>query len=64
MKRLKKLEKEKTLGQKWEGMKAKELTPELKNELRILKLRNYINPSEFYKTSEFKKYPKYFQVEN
>lgn len=41
-------------------MKAKELTPELKNELRILKLRNFLNPSEFYKTTEFKKFPKYF----
>ena len=41
-------------------MKAKELTPELKNELKILKLRNYISPSEFYKKSEFRKYPKYF----
>jgi hypothetical protein len=37
-----------------------ELTEELKADLKALKLRNYIYPNRFYKTSDSKKLPKFF----
>jgi Fcf2 pre-rRNA processing len=39
-----------------------ELTEELKADLKALKLRNYIYPNRFYKTSDSKTLPKFFQI--
>ncbi|KAJ2906996.1 rrna-processing protein fcf2 [Coemansia aciculifera] len=56
-------DKEQTAGKKWFGMKAPVLTPELKNDLRVLQLRNVLDPKRFYKKdSSAKKIPKYFEV--
>jgi hypothetical protein len=43
-------------------MAAPELTPELQNELDILKMRSAIDPSRFYKKSDATAQSKYFQV--
>uniref|UniRef100_A0A7S3CRG7 Fcf2 pre-rRNA processing C-terminal domain-containing protein n=1 Tax=Strombidium rassoulzadegani TaxID=1082188 RepID=A0A7S3CRG7_9SPIT len=43
-------------------MKKVELTEEVKADLRAIKLRNQIFKDRFYKTSEFKKLPQYFQI--
>ncbi|KAJ2041475.1 rrna-processing protein fcf2 [Coemansia sp. RSA 2337] len=56
-------DKEETAGKKWFGMKAPVLTPELKNDLRVLQLRNVLDPKRFYKKdASAKKIPKYFEV--
>ena len=62
-KKLKKLEREKTKGDKWYGMPATEVTEEIKNDLEILKMRGALDPKRFYKKSSNTDIPKYFQVE-
>ncbi|KAF9084998.1 hypothetical protein BGX29_007261 [Mortierella sp. GBA35] len=63
-KRQKQEEREKTTGKKWFDMPQQVLTPELKRDLQILKLRNVLDPKRFYKREDKSKarFPKYFQV--
>ncbi|CAN6476269.1 unnamed protein product [Victoria cruziana] len=51
-----------TTGKIWFEMSAPTITPELKKDLEILKLRNVIDPKRHYKKSDSKQLPKYFQV--
>ncbi|CAN0907887.1 rRNA-processing protein fcf2 [Linum grandiflorum] len=51
-----------TLGKGWFDMPAPTITPELKKDLQILKLRGAIDPKRHYKKSDLKVLPKYFQV--
>ena len=61
--RLKKAEREKTLGKKWHDMPALELTEERKKDLELLQMRGALDPKRFYKKSaQEEKLPKYFQV--
>jgi hypothetical protein len=62
LKKLKKAEREKTKGDDWFHMKAPEMTPELQNELDVLKMRSAIDPTRFYKKADSAAPPKYFQV--
>ncbi|KAJ2549427.1 rrna-processing protein fcf2 [Coemansia sp. RSA 1933] len=56
-------EKEKTAGKRWFGMKAPVMTQELKNDLRVLQLRNVLDPKQFYKKGTVgKETPKYFEM--
>ena len=41
--------KEKTTGDGWFNMKAPELTPELKADLKVIKMRGSMDPKRFYK---------------
>jgi len=43
-------------------MKAPEMTEELKNDLQILQMRSALDPKHFYKRSEMKTLPKYFEA--
>lgn len=43
-------------------MPAPEMTTELKNDLKLLRMRNALDPSQHYKASDWKKLPRYFQV--
>ena len=43
-------------------MGAPEMTSELRNDLKLLRMRNALNPSRHYKASDWKKLPRYFQV--
>lgn len=52
----------KTTGKDWFDMQAPEMTPELKEDLKALQLKSVIDPSRFYKKSDAKKLPKFFQV--
>ncbi|CAI9776164.1 unnamed protein product [Fraxinus pennsylvanica] len=66
-KKLKKLLKKQikdTAGKNWFDMPAPVLTPELKKDLQLLKLRSAIDPKRHYKKgdSKSKTLPKYFQV--
>lgn len=51
-----------TLGDKWFDMPAQTITPELKKDLQLLKLRNVVDPKRHYKADDAKGLPKYFQV--
>ncbi|KAK9165844.1 hypothetical protein Scep_001035 [Stephania cephalantha] len=53
-----------TAGASWFDMPAQTITPELKNDLQILKLRSVIDPKRHYKKGDLKSktLPKYFQV--
>lgn len=55
-------ERQKTAGDGWFGMKAPELTDELKNDLKALKMRAGMDPKRFYKKNDRDGFPKYFQV--
>jgi len=64
-KKLKKLSRKQvkdTLGAKWFDMPAQTITPELKKDLQLLKLRNVVDPKRHYKADDAKGLPKYFQV--
>ena len=56
------MEKDKTKGEGWFNMKAPEMTPELQNELDVLRMRSAIDPTRFYKKLDSTAPPKYFQV--
>ena len=59
----KKKERPDTAGAAWGHMTAKELTPELKRDLQIIRMRGVLDPKRFYRSSDMKKeLPKYFQV--
>ncbi|KNA18568.1 hypothetical protein SOVF_069670 [Spinacia oleracea] len=53
-----------TTGSNWFDMPATVVTPELKQDLQLLKLRNVMDPKRHYKKgdSKSKTLPKYFQV--
>lgn len=53
-----------TAGKNWFDMPAPTLTPELKDDLQILKMRDALDPKKHYKkgASKSKALPKYFQV--
>ncbi|KAJ4721895.1 rRNA-processing protein fcf2 [Melia azedarach] len=53
-----------TAGTKWFDMPAATITPELKKDLQLLKLRSVIDPKRHYKKGDAKSksLPKYFQV--
>lgn len=55
-------EKAKTTGDGWFNMKAPELTEEMKNDLKALKMRSAMDPKRFYKKNDREGFPKYFQV--
>ncbi|PKA56413.1 hypothetical protein AXF42_Ash014916 [Apostasia shenzhenica] len=52
-----------TAGKSWFDMPAPSITPEVKKDLEILKLRNFIDPKRHFKRGEKSKaLPKYFQM--
>ncbi|XP_077217040.1 rRNA-processing protein fcf2-like isoform X2 [Tasmannia lanceolata] len=51
-----------TTGKSWFDMPAPNITPEIKKDLQILKLRSVIDPKRHYKKGDPKALPKYFQV--
>ncbi|KAL4634901.1 deoxynucleotidyltransferase terminal-interacting protein 2 isoform X1 [Arapaima gigas] len=55
-------EREKTTGDGWFNMKAPEMTQELQNDLRALKMRSAMDPKRFYKKNDQEGFPKYLQM--
>ena len=53
---------DKSAGKQWFDLPATNITPELKNDLRVLKMRGALDPSRHYKRNDTKELPKYFQV--
>ncbi|NXF03217.1 TDIF2 protein, partial [Smithornis capensis] len=62
LKKQRRAEREKTTGDGWFGMKAPEITSELRNDLKVLKMRGSLDPKHFYKKNDRDGLPKYFQV--
>eukprot|EP00088_Acartia_fossae_P060256 TRINITY_DN7210_c0_g1_i4.p1 TRINITY_DN7210_c0_g1~~TRINITY_DN7210_c0_g1_i4.p1 ORF type:complete len:262 (-),score=92.92 TRINITY_DN7210_c0_g1_i4:43-828(-) len=62
LKKLRAAEREKTKGAAWFDMPALEMTDERKNDLELLKMRGVLDPKRFYKKSDTKELPKYFQI--
>ncbi|NWX57167.1 TDIF2 protein, partial [Promerops cafer] len=62
LKKQRRAEREKTTGDGWFGMKAPEITSDLKNDLKVLKMRASLDPKHFYKKNDRDGFPKYFQV--
>ncbi|NXK21637.1 TDIF2 protein, partial [Arenaria interpres] len=62
LKKQRRAERAKTTGDGWFGMKAPEITSELKNDLKVLKMRALLDPKHFYKKNDRDGLPKYFQV--
>ncbi|NWR41298.1 TDIF2 protein, partial [Regulus satrapa] len=62
LKKQRRAEREKTTGDGWFGMKAPEITSELKNDLKVLKMRASLDPKHFYKKNDRDGLPKYFEV--
>ncbi|CAH2322212.1 Hypothetical predicted protein [Pelobates cultripes] len=62
LKKERKEERDKSSGRGWFDMKAPELTDELKNDLKALKMRSAMDPKRFYKKNDRDGFPKYFQV--
>jgi hypothetical protein len=61
-KKERKIQDGKTTGKEWFEMKAPELTPELREDLKAINLRHVIDPSRFYKKMDRNNIPKFFQV--
>lgn len=55
-------ERKNSTGPMWFNMKAPEMTPELKNELKALQLKSYIDPFNFKKKNDKTKQEKFFQI--
>ncbi|XP_058075219.1 rRNA-processing protein fcf2-like [Magnolia sinica] len=51
-----------TTGKSWFEMPAPTITPEIKKDLQILKMRSVIDPKRHYKKGDSNTLPKYFQV--
>ncbi|RVD88118.1 uncharacterized protein DFL_002314 [Arthrobotrys flagrans] len=59
----KKEKEEKTAGPNWYNMPATAVTPEIKRDLQMIKLRNVLDPHKHFKGDDWKgKIPKYFQM--
>ncbi|KAK9248994.1 Fcf2 pre-rRNA processing-domain-containing protein [Lipomyces tetrasporus] len=54
--------KEATAGEKWFHMPRTELTPTVKRDMQLLKLRNVLDPKRHYRQEKEKEIPKYFQT--
>ncbi|KFD48813.1 hypothetical protein M513_10297 [Trichuris suis] len=56
------LEREKTMGAKWFQLPATEMNEERKRDLKVLQLRDAIDPTIHYRRNYRKQLPKYFEI--
>ncbi len=57
-------ERERTAGDGWFNLPATPITPELRSDLKVLRMRSAIDPQRHYKKADSKELPKFFQVQN
>ena len=53
-------QKNKPTNDKWWELPEQEITPEVRRELEIIKMRNFLNPKRFYKANDSKRLPSRF----
>eukprot|EP00511_Aplanochytrium_stocchinoi_P001647 CAMPEP_0204825538 /NCGR_PEP_ID=MMETSP1346-20131115/3400_1 /ASSEMBLY_ACC=CAM_ASM_000771 /TAXON_ID=215587 /ORGANISM="Aplanochytrium stocchinoi, Strain GSBS06" /LENGTH=471 /DNA_ID=CAMNT_0051953201 /DNA_START=137 /DNA_END=1552 /DNA_ORIENTATION=- len=61
-KQIREKEKQRQVQRDWFEMKTPQMTQELKDDLRALQLRHYMDPKRFYKANDSKTIPKTFQI--
>ena len=61
-KKARKEEMKNTTGPLWYNMKAPELTPELKEDLKAMQIKQYTDPTQFFKKNDKNKLEKFFQT--
>ncbi|KYQ51648.1 Deoxynucleotidyltransferase terminal-interacting protein 2 [Trachymyrmex zeteki] len=49
-------------GAEWFNMHAPEITPEIRHDLEVLRMRSALNPKHFYKKNDMKALPAHFHV--
>ena len=49
-------------GPMWFNMTAPEMTPELKEDLKAMQVKQYTDPTQFFKKNDKKKLAKFFQI--
>lgn len=54
--------KEETAGPMWFNLPATQITPEIEQDMKIMKMRNILDRKRHYKKSDSSALPKYFQV--
>lgn len=59
---LRRKERSKTKGRDWFNMRAPEMTPEVRRDLQVIKMRSVLDPKRFYKKNDLQSLPKFFQV--
>ncbi|KFB41123.1 hypothetical protein ZHAS_00008583 [Anopheles sinensis] len=62
LRKLNRAERQKTKGKDWFDMAAPEVTPELKNELDLIRMRSVLDPKKVYGRVEKRSTPKYFEI--
>ncbi|XP_055638097.1 deoxynucleotidyltransferase terminal-interacting protein 2 [Toxorhynchites rutilus septentrionalis] len=62
LRELNRKERAKTKGKDWFNLPTQEMTEDIKNELELIRMRSVLDPKHFYKRSEMKTLPKYFQI--
>ncbi|XP_077258386.1 deoxynucleotidyltransferase terminal-interacting protein 2 isoform X2 [Temnothorax americanus] len=50
------------MGAGWFNMRAPQMTPEIRHDLEVLRMRSALNPKHFYKKNDMKVLPKHFHV--
>ena len=53
---------EETAGPKWFNLPATHITPEIEQDMKIMKMRNILDRKRHYKKNDSAALPKYFQV--
>merc|ERR1711915_540020 len=62
VKKLRKIEREKTKGKDWYNMSAPEMSEEKQRDLELIQMRHVLDPKRFYKKNKSENLPKYFQI--
>ncbi|XP_038063837.1 deoxynucleotidyltransferase terminal-interacting protein 2-like isoform X2 [Patiria miniata] len=62
LKRRKKKERESSTGQEWYNMAAAEMTDQLRNDIKAVRMRSTLDPKRFYKHNDMTAMPKFVQV--
>ncbi|XP_011705618.1 PREDICTED: deoxynucleotidyltransferase terminal-interacting protein 2 [Wasmannia auropunctata] len=50
------------MGAEWFNMRAPQITPEIRHDLEVLRMRSALDPKHFYKKNDMKALPKHFHV--
>ncbi|XP_022094735.1 deoxynucleotidyltransferase terminal-interacting protein 2-like [Acanthaster planci] len=62
LKRRRKKERESSTGQEWYNMAAVEMTDQLRNDIKAVRMRSALDPKRFYKHNDMTAMPKFVQV--
>lgn len=60
--RTKREQREAGAGAGWFNMKSPRMTPEIKHDLEVLRMRSVLDPKHFFKKNDMKALPKHFQI--